>query len=163
MNEQIKSTKKIWWLLCQRDHPYAASSLRHLTSDTYCALHIVRLNATTESPKAVQFAEENSQQIAEQARCMKDRKAKVDAQLSTVEAELAQVKRTLAVLISPQDEDSPIPLAKENIFYDVARVKLAQTKTKIVEARPQRGKPLSVIKSFLIYTMFLVSYSDRKA
>ena len=64
----------------------------------------------------------------------------LEAQITQMEHQLDLAQSQLQVAVTPQSPGSPIPLVREQIFYDVLRSKLQAAPGRIVEARGKRGR-----------------------
>ena len=72
--------------------------------------------------------------------------SELQTELATTKEELQQMKCSLRQAKSHQQIDAPISPEREQLFHSIVQTKIHQSKTAIIAAKGQRGRPIHLTK-----------------
>ena len=72
--------------------------------------------------------------------------SELQAELATTKEELHQMKCSLREAKSHQQVDAPISPEREQLFHSIVQAKIHQSKTAIIAAKGQCGRPIHLTK-----------------
>ena len=129
---KIMSNSALWRQLCQRD--FGVDIAQSCNSKVYRSLW----RAHQQGVCAVRVAEMKLQQCQESVVALTE-------ELTRTQVELQAAQTRMLSATAQQLPDSPVS-PRELLLHSIVQAKLAQSPTGVIQARGERGRPVSLIK-----------------